>query len=610
LFVVTDQRLTGLIAPITPMFAAQGEWLGIGGGVLTTYSEIYRRQSAVRSVVDFLAGHLARMPWKVMQRESPVQDTHLFDHPAQSLLADPNRWRANQNWWRDFWLDWLIYDRVGAVKIKDPVDGGTFQLIRIPAVWYTPFGQNYWHPDKLRIIGNRGFGDFDIDQCLYVHGYDPVDPRIGTSPMETMRTILEEEAQSQLWRRRFWDGNAQPSMIVSRPLDAPDWEDGARDRFVVSLSAAANRGKPLVLEEGMTAGNNEGQFDPKNSQYIEGRQFTRDEVGRFYGLPAGIFDSQNFSNVLQYRQFLYSEILISPLGRAADELTTQLLPEWWTEPRKSGIRVVPGIEEAIRGSLTEQVAALQSAVGIPFVTREEARVFVSLPTDETDMGKLAIPVNYTIGEPPLPPAPLPAFGGQGGAPDNPATAAGGNNVGDNGKPEIGPVSPKASDPAVFKALTAGEVKQVQADRVRFEDRHATELVKFFARQGQTVKSRAGAGNKKFSADRWNKELAAVLFPLASETAEFFGTDTAEKIKGTYDADYTVNYLTRGSEMAAVAINEGTASRLENADDPADVFVNLQKDGGRLQQIVISRVTYAMNFGILDCARQSGHGDKK
>ena len=30
MFVVSDQRLTGLIAPITPYYSTQGEWLGLG----------------------------------------------------------------------------------------------------------------------------------------------------------------------------------------------------------------------------------------------------------------------------------------------------------------------------------------------------------------------------------------------------------------------------------------------------------------------------------------------------------------------------------------------------------------------------------------------------
>jgi HK97 family phage portal protein len=444
MFVVSEQRLTGLIAPITPYYGTPTEWLQLEKGVLTTYSEIYRRQPAVRSVVDFLADHLGRMPWRVMQKTSATDEEWLFDHPLQQLLNDPNSWDSGTNFWFRWWLDKLLYDRVGTVKIQDPDSGMPMQLVRIPPVWFTPFGTDYFKPQSLRIIGNRGYGDFPIEQTIYHHGYDPVDPRVGVSPMETLRTILEEESASQTWRRRYWEGNAQPSMIVTRPLDAPDWDDPAKDRFIESLRSAANRGKPLLLEEGMQSNPNASQFNPQTSQYIESKALTRQEVLRTFNVPVGLFEQSSYSNVVQYRAMLYSETLTPKLYRAGDTLTSQLATEWWPNPRTAGIRIVPAIEEAIRGSLLDQVALLKDAIGAPFVTREEGRAFVSLPASKEDIDKLALPVNISIGG-----AAAPARvsetgtvpGGTGGKPDNPATAANGQNRGDTGKPEAGPNPP-------------------------------------------------------------------------------------------------------------------------------------------------------------------------
>jgi HK97 family phage portal protein len=608
MFVVSDQRLANLIAPITPFYSSQGEWFGFGDGNLTTYSEIYRTQPAVRSVVDFLAGHLARMPWKVMQKVNPTTDNHLVKHPSQTLLSDPSYWRANTNWWRDFWLDWLIYDRFASVNITDPTEGDIFQMIRIPPVWYTPFGPNYWKPQSLRIIGNRGLGDFDIDQCIYIHGYDPVDPRIGISPMDTMRTVLEEEASSQTWRRRFWDGNAQPSMVVTRPNDAPDWTESAKDRFVESLRNAANRGKPMLLEEGMTTDLNKNQFSPQSSQYIESKQFTREEVERFYGLPPGLFDAQGFSSVLQYRQYLYSEVLVSLLNRAADEFTSQLLTNWWPNPRSKGIRVVPGIEEAIRGSLSEQIAVLSPAVGVPFITREEARQFVNLPTDADDIGKIAVPVNYIVegvggtladgsmpGGPTGAPGGMPANppGGNGGAPTNPATALQGNNVGDNGKPEIGPVSPKAIATAQIKALTADKAQA-------FRDEHAKAIEKVladnFERQRQSVKS-----SGKFNQDRWDAELAQDLFAPSLACTTAAGKNAAADFSGTYDEDRTKAYVTRNCEIAATRINSVARDQLK---DKVPVDTVYDSAASRASSSAATRANALMNWGIIEAAKQN------
>jgi HK97 family phage portal protein len=589
--------------------------MGLGGGTMTTYSEIYRRQPGVRSVVDFLAGHLARMRWKIMQTSGTTGDNQLVNHPAQALLGDPNRWRASTNFWRDFWLDWLIYDRFASVNIEDPVDGGIFQMIRIPPVWYTPFGPNYWKPDSLRIIGNRGFGDFDIDQCVYIHGYDPIDPRIGISPMESMRTVLEEEESSQKWRKRFWEGNAQPSMVVTRPLDAPDWSEGAKDRFIESLRNASNRGKPLLLEEGMSTDLNKNQFSPQTSQYIEGKQFSRQEVERFYGLPPGLFEMSGFASTLQYRQFLYSEVLVSYLQRAADELTSQILTNWWPNPRAKGIRVVPAIEEAIRGSLAEQVAVLSPAVGVPFVAREEARKFINLPTDDADIKKIAVPVNYVVegvggtladGANPGGPAAVAAppgnsngsggTGGAGGAPKVPATAQQGNNVGDNGKPEAG------AAPTKLPLKSAPDYKALTADKAQaFRDEHAKAIEKAlagnFERQRQSVKSASG----KFNSDRWDAELAQDLLAPSLACTTAAGKNAAADFSGTYDEDRTVAYVTRNCEIAATRINSVARDQLK---DKVPVDTVFDSAATRASSSAATRANALMNWGILEAAKQN------
>lgn len=608
MFAFSQGKLESLIAPITPYYSSQGEWMGLGGGVLTTYSEIYRRQPAVRSVVDFLAGHLSRMNWKVMQKDG-TDDVQLTSHPSQKLLSDPNRWRANSSFWRDFWLDWLIYDRFASVNITDPVDGGIFQMVRIPPVWYTPFGPNYWQPDSLRIIGNRGFGDFPIDQCVYIHGYDPIDPRIGISPMETMRTVLEEEAASQTWRRRFWDGNAQPSMIVTRPLDAPDWSEGAKDRFIESLRNAANRGKPLLLEEGMSTDLNKSQFTPQTSQYIEGKQFTRQEVERFYGLPPGLFEMSGFASTLQYRQFLYSEVLTPYLQRAADELTSQLLTNWWPNPRDKGVRVAAAIEEAVRGSLSEQLSVLGPAVGVPFISREEARAFVNLPLEEKDLEKIAVPLNYVIEGSSGPPGALGSLpsgdsapgnsasgaGGAGGAPDNPATAQQGNNVGDNGKPESGPV------PAPGKSRSQSLAKSSHGDHAAFLIRERDQFIsqtsdivaKSLARQERSVKSRKAG----FDRARWDSELADDLMQVSMDTATYFGKDAADRIGGSYDEDRTHSYLQRNTQIAAAQFNSVTAGKIDASSQTA--FSET-----RAEVFAKNRVNSLLNWSIAEAVRQN------
>lgn len=406
MFVIAEQQLTSLIAPITPFYSSQSEWIQLEEGQLTTFSEIYRRQPAVRSVVDFLAGHLSRMPIRLYHRISATDRETLHDHPAQKIVRVPNGYRANTSFWRDVWLDFLLYDRFALVKIKSQDSGNPAALVRVPAVWWTPFGHNYWRPTSLRIIGNRGWDDYPIEDTVYVHGYDPTDPRIGVSPLETLRSMLEEEFAGSQWRKRFWQQGAQPSMVITRPLDAPDWADGARDRFIESLRAAANRGKPLLLEEGMLS-NPTAAFDPATAQYVQSKQFTREEVLRAYNLPLGLFDPNEKGDIGQYRSMLYAEALTPLLSRFTDELELQLLTEWFPDPYDAGYYYEAAIEEKMRGNILEQLTMLTSAAGAPILTRDESRGYLNLPSLASQgADELVVPLNVLLGGQPSPQMPL------------------------------------------------------------------------------------------------------------------------------------------------------------------------------------------------------------
>lgn len=578
MFVVSEQRLTQLIAPLTPV-GVSSEWLRVDGD-MTTYGEIYRTQSAVRSVVDFLAGHLARMPVKLFERKDENDRVHLRDHPAQKLLRNPNSYRPNSEFWRDCWIDFLVYDRLAIAKVRGE-DGKPTALVRIPAMWYTPFGDNYWRPDFLRIVGSRDMADLDIDDVIYMHGYDPVDPRIGISPLETLKSILEEERAGQKWRNRFWEGNAQPSMVVTRPVEAPDWDQTARDRFIEALRAASNRGKPLLLDEGMAI-NPAVAFDPKSSQYIEGKKFSREEVLRAYNLPLGLFDpaSANFSSIGQYRSMLYAETIAPPISRFTDETESQLLSEWDPAYYDNGLYFEAMIDEKMRGNVLEQLPLLVQATGGKAVlTQDEARGFLSQPSQGGDAAKLDAPA------PPAPPG-----GGGTSAPINPATAGAGGNAGDTGKPENG-------QPAKSKKLSPSAMaKRIQRRADRAEKHRAT-LVKFAERQKASTLSRGGG----FDAERWDRELKSDLLGVNVETATIFGLLAAKLLGGSYDEERTLAWHDANSEIMAKRINAFTADELKSGDASA-VFDSLIDV--RMPQLAETTTTSSMSFGENEAAQQN------
>lgn len=596
MIILSEGQLSSLLSPTAQVLtSSSSEGLVLESGY-SEFGEVYRRQSAVRFVVDFFAGHAARIPFKVMERTKTdgagPDDRHwLSDHDVQRLLVQPNNFRAHTQFWRDCWLDFLIYDRLAIVKLRNPDTEKPWQLIRIPATWYTPDGGTPFRPAALKLNGSMSSLALPIEDCIYIHGYDPSNPLSGISPMETLSAVLQEEAAANAWRRRFWETGAQPGLIITRPVDAPDWDAPDRDAFIESLRAAQSRGRPLLLEEGMTSDPTKS-FDPNSAAYHEGRQLTREEVVRAYQLPLGLFDPKaaNFSSIAQYRAMLYEESLAPAVGRFADELQLQLLTEWFADPFSAGVSVEPMIYERVRGNIFEILGQLRNAAGRPILTAAEARDLAGLRTitneEDATADSLILPSNVLTTE--------------SSAPKNPASTENGNNVGDTGATEnFG--NPAKADEIQTKELTQKEREAKLMKRSEWEAKHLQVLDAFFTRQASSVKSRAGAEHKNiFDAGRWDRELGEIFYKMGLAISDSFGSDQANALGIEYDLARTKNFWTANSKAAAKRINDNTRKQVLEGVDPGKVFEAITK---KTSSWAAQRTTFAMNWGVLEAARQ-------
>jgi hypothetical protein len=138
---------------------------------------------------------------------------------------------------------------------------------------------------------------------------------------------------------------------------------------------------------------------PRDAQYIESRKLTREEVAAAYHIPppmVGILDHATYSNITEQHKNLYQDTLGPWLAMIQQELALQLLPEF---PGAGDLYVEFNLQEKLRGSFEEQAAQLQTAVGGPYMSRNEARAKLNLPQlDGAD--ELVVPLNLSIAEAP------------------------------------------------------------------------------------------------------------------------------------------------------------------------------------------------------------------
>jgi HK97 family phage portal protein len=451
-----------------------GPWtpraLALSPSLTLTYEALWRAQPALRAVTAFLARNVAQLPLDVYRRISDTDREKALDHPLATLLERPldgTKW-TKYRLLNTLMLDLCVFDNAYWLKVVGP--SGVRGLQPVPPRMMHPRGKNLFAPDYYELIGNRKRRQFAPSEVVHFHGYNPDDPRAGVAPVETLRQILAEEHSAQVYREQMWRNGARTAGYITRPKDAPRWSKDARDGFKADWSAQytgeslATGGTP-VLEDGMKY---EGaSITPKDAQYVESRKLTREEVAVAYHVSPvmlGLMDGANFGSIRELHIMLYQDTLAPTLEQIEQDIECQLLDDIDPTARTNrSVYVEFNLKSKLAGSFEEQAKALQSAVGGPWMARNEARAMHNLGAiDGAD--ELIVPLNVVTGGLASP---------NDTAPDDPS-----NEESNKGAPT--------------------------ADILR----------RYFTRQSKAVASRLGAGETDpaalLDAARWDIELAADL----------------------------------------------------------------------------------------------------
>lgn len=423
-FVVTAGQLSRL-RPAAPT---------LGGGYLPTsvrmspttfmsYETIWRSQPAVRTVIGFIARNIADLPIDVFERVGDNDRKKVTDHPLAKLLNNPY---PGSKWTKYRLIEWTLHERLifdCAYWLKSKAPDGSLALLPIPRRLIEPMGENLFAPDFYRLTGSRGYRDLDPDSVVHFYGYNPEDPRQGVSPIETLRQILAEELAATKYREQMWRNGARVGGYISRPEKAPRWSEDARRRFTSSWQAqytgdSTTAGGTPILEDGMSY--TAAGITPKDAQYAESRQLSREEVAiAFYLDPSmlGLQRASSVTSVPELRRGMYSECFGPMLECLQQDIERQLLPD--VDPAGAEKFYVEfNLRKKMQGSFEEQAAAISASVGGPWMTRSEGRALYNLPhLDDAD--DLVVPMNVVAGGLASP---------RDTAPDNPSNAE------SNGKP--------------------------------------------------------------------------------------------------------------------------------------------------------------------------------
>ncbi len=356
------------------------------------YTEIWRTQPQVRTVVSFLARNIAQVGIHVFRRVSDTDRQRLTDHPLTRILDAPMPGMTQYRLLERLVSDIALYDEAYWIKRKE---NGRLRLLPVPPSLISPVGGSWAQADHFEAAGGMRF---ELDEVVYFHGYRPDDLRFGASSLDSLRSLLLEDRESSRQRAQMWRSGARMTGVLTRPAEAGDWSPEAKARFremwrTFTQGGGAEGGTP-ILEDGM--GYTQVSMNPQQTQYIESRKLTREEVAAAFHIPpplVGILDHATYSNITQQHEILYQDTLGPWFETITQDIAAQLLPDL---PDSKDVYCEFNISAKLAGDFESQASAASTATGGPWMTRNEIRARNNLPWIEGG-DDLITPLNVTAG---------------------------------------------------------------------------------------------------------------------------------------------------------------------------------------------------------------------
>lgn len=583
-------------------------------------AELWRTQPHLRTVVDFVARQVAQLGLHTYDRVSDTDRRRVTGGTVASVLRRPNSDQTQYELIYATVADMALFDRAFWWVRPDAAAPSGWRIQPIPAAWVqTGLGGTVWAPASWVVLppGTAGSAEpieIPASQMITFHGWNPTDPSTGSSPVQALKLILSEQIHAYTYREQVWRRGGRVSAVISRPADAPGWSEKAKERFRRDWQSqytgdGPQAGGTPILEDGMTL--ERVGFSAREDEFTAAATLSLTTVASVYQVNptmVGVLEGTSYSNVREFRRSLYGDSLGPWLTMIQDRLNAFLLP-LLDEPDTRYVEF--NVESRLRGSLEEQAAVLSTAVGAPYMTRNEARGVQNLPAAEGG-DELVTPLNVLIGgqASPRDSAPPPEPGA-----DSPPRESSGVVLG------------KARKARVSTRPVRADTYERQYERQLgrwFDDFTAAAMAGYGAAKRGPV--RVKAAEDFVDRDEWQASLAQLLLQLGLATS----TAAAHSLLGQvglppedYNAEVTVAWLTAMAGGVAEGIVGATLAEMDEALDDTG---RVDEDGrpvapeqrlehalavaasGRIPEISASQVTSMSGFGQTEAVRSVGGGE--
>ena len=271
---------------------------------------------------------IASMPWMVRQKEGNIRREvshpieQVLKHQANAYMTPYSAFKAQAS--QAFWYG------TGFLYIRRGESGSVEELIPLPSEGHErridPQSGQVWY--IFRVQGDDGKTierKFQPSE-LWIKHFETYDGIHGVGMLDMAKDAMETDLMAQQFSKKFYTNGARPSGIVTVEAELEEEsKDIVRRDFEKMAGGMDNAFRTAVLDMGM-------KYTPlgisqRDSQFMESREFSVDEIARFTGIPQYMLQAgkQTYESNEQQRLDFVITTLVPHIIRDEQEGTMKLL---------------------------------------------------------------------------------------------------------------------------------------------------------------------------------------------------------------------------------------------------------------------------------------------
>lgn len=345
-------------------------WQG-AGGVGNVSTEQAMRLSAVFACLRLLSEAVATLPLDTFTRDAGTRRVYR-PRPAYLAFAPPEQSRI---------------DYLSQLMLSLLTDGNAYVLTPRDRLG-VPVSLIVLDPSLVEVQRKKGRVTYrcmeqDLDpqtDLMHIKGMCLPGALTGLSPIGYARETIGLGLAAQQFGTGYFDNGALPSAVIEVPADKQFSQEATvrfRETWNAHHAGAGNANKIGVLTGGAKL--QQVSINPKDSQFLEVRQFQVPDIARIFGVPphliADASNSTSWGSGLAEQNLAFGQFALRPWTERIEDghgrlLTTHGLPD---------VFVKLNLDALLRASLSDRYESYVQGIAAKFLTINEARRLEDMP---------------------------------------------------------------------------------------------------------------------------------------------------------------------------------------------------------------------------------------